>query len=69
MRGGYGIYYARATFAYASATAQLPPIFVLGVKNGASFDAPLSRSAERKVGRLQAHAAYGPPDAMRIVRA
>lgn len=40
VRGGYGIYYARATFAYASTSAQLPPMFILGVKNGAMFDAP-----------------------------
>jgi hypothetical protein len=40
VRGGYGIYYARATFAYASASAQLPPMFILGVKNGAMFDTP-----------------------------
>jgi hypothetical protein len=40
VRGGYGIYYARATFAYASASAQLPPMFILGVKNGALFDTP-----------------------------
>ena len=40
VRGGYGIYYSRATFAYASASAQLPPMFILGVKNGAKIDAP-----------------------------
>src|SRR4029077_1138525 len=40
VRGGYGIYYARSTFAYASASAQLPPMFILGVKNGAMFDTP-----------------------------
>ena len=40
VRGGYGIYYSRATFAYASASAQLPPMFILGVKNGAKLDAP-----------------------------
>jgi hypothetical protein len=40
LRGGYGIYYSRVTFAYASASAQLPPMFVLGVRNGASFDLP-----------------------------
>src|SRR5215472_15045057 len=40
VRGGYGVYYARATFAYASASAQLPPMFILGVKNGAKLDAP-----------------------------
>ncbi len=40
VRGGYGIYYARATFAYASASAQLPPMFILGMKNGAMFDTP-----------------------------
>ncbi len=27
VRGGYGIYYSRATFAYASMSAQLPPMF------------------------------------------
>ena len=40
VRGGYGVYYSRATFAYASASAQLPPMFILGVRNGARFDAP-----------------------------
>jgi hypothetical protein len=40
VRGGYGVYYSRATFAYASASAQLPPMFILGVRNGAPFDAP-----------------------------
>jgi len=40
VRGGYGIYYSRATFAYASASSQLPPTFILGVRNGAPFDAP-----------------------------
>jgi Carboxypeptidase regulatory-like domain/TonB dependent receptor len=40
VRGGYGIYYARATFAYASASAQLPPMFILGVRNGAPFETP-----------------------------
>ncbi len=40
VRGGYGIYYSRATFAYASMSAQLPPMFAVGVRNGAPFDAP-----------------------------
>jgi hypothetical protein len=40
LRGGYGIYYSRLTFAYASASAQLPPMFALGVQNGAPFDMP-----------------------------
>jgi len=40
MRAGYGIYYARATFAYASASAQLPPMFIIGVRNGAPLDTP-----------------------------
>jgi len=40
VRGGYGIYYSRATFAYASASSQLPTMFALGVRNGAKFDAP-----------------------------
>jgi hypothetical protein len=40
VRGGYGIYYSRVTFAYASASAQLPPMFALGVQNGAQFDDP-----------------------------
>jgi hypothetical protein len=40
VRGGYGVYYSRATFAYASASAQLPPMFILGVRNGARFDTP-----------------------------
>jgi len=38
VRGGYGIYYSRVTFAYASASAQLPPMFALGVQNGTQFD-------------------------------
>src|SRR5579864_2363677 len=40
VRGGYGIYYSRATFAYASMSAQLPPMFTVGVQNGARFDNP-----------------------------
>jgi len=40
VRGGYGVYYSRATFAYASMSAQLPPMFILGVRNGAPFDTP-----------------------------
>jgi len=40
VRGGYGIYYSRATFAYASMSAQLPPMFTVGVQNGAHFDNP-----------------------------
>ncbi len=40
VRGGYGIYYSRATFAYASLSAQLPPMFAEGVRNGAPFDNP-----------------------------
>jgi len=40
VRGGYGIYYSRVTFAYASASAQLPPMFALAVRNGARFDDP-----------------------------
>jgi hypothetical protein len=40
VRGGYGIYYSRATFAYASMSAQLPPMFAVGVRNGAPFDTP-----------------------------
>jgi hypothetical protein len=40
VRGGYGIYYSRVTFAYASASAQIPPMFALGVQNGARFDIP-----------------------------
>ena len=40
VRGGYGIYYSRVTFAYASASAQLPPMFALGVQKGAQFDDP-----------------------------
>ena len=40
VRGGYGVYYSRATFAYASASAQLPPLFILGVRNSAPFDTP-----------------------------
>jgi hypothetical protein len=41
VRGGYGVYYSRVTFAYASASAQLPPMFALGVRNnGAPLDIP-----------------------------
>ena len=40
VRGGYGLYYSRATFAYASASAQLPPMFAVGVQNGVKFDDP-----------------------------
>jgi len=40
VRGGYGIYYSRATFAYASMSAQLPPMFAVGVQNDAPFDNP-----------------------------
>ncbi len=40
VRGGYGIYYSRATFAYASMSGQLPPMFTVGVQNGARFDNP-----------------------------
>src|SRR5579859_4362244 len=40
VRGGYGIYFSRVTFAYASASAQLPPMFILGVRNDAAFDNP-----------------------------
>jgi hypothetical protein len=40
VRGGYGIYYSRVTFAYASASAQLPPMFALGVQNGVPFNIP-----------------------------
>jgi hypothetical protein len=40
VRGGCGVYYSRATFAYASLSAQLPPMFILGVRNGAPFDTP-----------------------------
>jgi len=40
VRGGYGIYYSRATFAYASMSAQLPPMFAVGVRNAAPFDNP-----------------------------
>jgi outer membrane receptor protein involved in Fe transport len=40
VRGGYGIYYSRATFAYASMSAQLPPMFAVGVRSAAPFDNP-----------------------------
>src|SRR5712664_1623965 len=40
LRGGYGIYYSRATFAYASMSAQLPPMYAVGVQNGVPFDNP-----------------------------
>jgi len=56
VRGGYGIYYARATFAYASASSQLPPMFILGVRNGAPFDDPFF-----KVPAPSAFPAFVPP--------
>ena len=41
VRGGYGIYYSRTTFAYASMSGQLPPMYALGIRNdGAPFDNP-----------------------------
>ena len=40
VRGGYGIYYSRATFTYASLSGQLPPMYTVGVRNGAPFDNP-----------------------------
>jgi hypothetical protein len=40
VRGGYGVYYSRATFAYASMSGQLPPMYTVGVQNGARFDNP-----------------------------
>ncbi len=40
VRGGYGIYYSRTTFSYASMSGQLPPMYALGVRNGAPFDNP-----------------------------
>jgi hypothetical protein len=43
VRGGYGIYYSRVTFAYASASAQLPPMFALGVQSGVRFANPFFR--------------------------
>jgi hypothetical protein len=33
LRGGYGLFYARPTFQYASVAATLPPYYVLGIKN------------------------------------
>jgi hypothetical protein len=40
VRGGYGIYYSRPTFQYASLVANLPPYYVLAVKNGGSLANP-----------------------------
>jgi len=40
VRGGYGLFYSRPTFQYASLSAQLPPFYVLGRRSGAPLDAP-----------------------------
>ncbi len=40
IRGGYGVFYSRVTFQYASQTGTLPPMFTLGIRSGASLDTP-----------------------------
>jgi hypothetical protein len=40
LRGGYGLYYARPTFQYPSASATLPPYYVLGIQNNAPLTNP-----------------------------
>jgi Carboxypeptidase regulatory-like domain/TonB dependent receptor len=40
LRGGYGIFYSRPTFQYASQVATMPPAYVLGVRNGAPLADP-----------------------------
>jgi hypothetical protein len=40
VRGGYGIYYSRATFAYLSSSATLPPMYVLGRRTNPPLDNP-----------------------------
>lgn len=40
VRAGYGMYFSRVTFQYASVTNTLPPNFVLGVRNNAPLDDP-----------------------------
>ncbi|HWY68358.1 MAG TPA: TonB-dependent receptor [Terriglobales bacterium] len=40
MRGGYGLFYSRPTFQYASAAAALPPYYVLGIRPNAPLANP-----------------------------
>jgi hypothetical protein len=40
MRGGYGIFYSRATFQYVSTSATVPPMYLLGSKASAVLDNP-----------------------------
>src|SRR5262249_22464087 len=40
MRGGYGLFYSRPTFQYASTSATLPPLYVLGIRPNAALANP-----------------------------
>jgi hypothetical protein len=40
MRGGYGIFYSRATFQYISLSVTVPPTYILGRKAGARVEDP-----------------------------
>jgi len=40
LRGGYGIYYSRATFQYVSTSVTVPPGFILGRRRDAPFANP-----------------------------
>src|SRR5262249_34716834 len=43
VRGGYGIYYSRATFQYASISATTPPNYVIGIRDAARLNDPFIR--------------------------
>ena len=43
IRGGYGVYYSRSTFQYASIGATTPPNYVIGIQNGAPLNDPFVR--------------------------
>lgn len=40
LRGGYGLFYSRPTFQYASMSATLPPFYALGVQNNGHLADP-----------------------------
>jgi hypothetical protein len=40
IRGGYGLYYSRSTFQYASLASTMPPFYVLGVRSNAPLSNP-----------------------------
>jgi carboxypeptidase family protein len=40
IRGGYGIFYSRATFQYASLMSTFPPAYLVAVRKGASLSDP-----------------------------